>query len=67
MVDLEENFDQGFRQERSDSLWIQLLDTIAKKRASSIIETDGYSLIPDMDDITTEVSKFLDFSRTRIY
>lgn len=58
MVELEEDYDRGLRQERSESLWVQLLEKIVKKRTSSIVETDGYSLIPDMDDITTEVSYF---------
>ena len=58
MVELEEEYDQGLRQERSESLWVQLIEKIVKKRTSSIVETDGYSLIPDMDDITTEVSDY---------
>lgn len=59
LVDIEEKLLEKSKQ-RSESLWNALVEEVGKRRFTSVFESDfdpsAYFKIPDMDDITTEVS-----------
>lgn len=60
LLDVEESYSDEARRQRRESLWDTLVDHIVRKKAPSfdepLVELNISDIIPDMDDITAEVS-----------